>query len=364
MKNLSEGITLGILGGGQLGRMSAMAAARLGIKVIVLCPEENSPASHVCDEIIISDYDNIQNLEIFTEKCDYISYEFENIPVKTIDYISSLNKSVINPSRKLLDVSQDRIKEKTFLNTLGIQTTEWGEVKDYSDVSRLLNLWNVDFGIIKTARFGYDGKGQEKIKKGDEKATEDFLRMHTGNQFILEKPVTFIHEMSVIIARDMHGKSVCYDTMLNEHLNHILHKTTVNSAVSALPKSNIVQIAECIADAIDLIGVLTVELFCLENGQILANEIAPRTHNSGHWTIDACSVSQFENHVRCVCGLDVGSASRHSDAEMLNLIGNDVLNIQSYIRQDNTCVHLYGKTEIKNGRKMGHVTFLKPKTNN
>lgn len=362
MKKLSEGITLGILGGGQLGRMSTMAAARLGIDVVIFCPEQNAPASLVSKETIIADYDDQTALREFVSKCDYISYEFENIPIKTIEYINSLKSDIVHPSHQLLDVSQDRIKEKTFLNSLGIKTARWSAVTNTDDVEKTFSVWNAQHAILKTARFGYDGKGQIKVSLENLPSANDFMHNHKGNAFILEEMIDFSHEMSVIIARDHHGKTVTYDAMLNEHKNHILHKTIVNRQVSEMAGAQIDEIAQKVANAVNLVGVLTVELFFTKDGKILANEIAPRTHNSGHWTIDACTVSQFENHVRCVCGLPAGATTRHSDAEMLNLIGDDIYKIDPYLNQNDTYVHLYGKHEARDGRKMGHITFLKPKS--
>lgn len=362
MATLQTGITLGILGGGQLGRMSAMAAARLGIRVVIFCPETDSPASLVSAKTIIASYDDEVALKQFANECDFISYEFENIPVKTVLYLNSLKKGIVNPSHKLLEVSQDRIKEKTFLNSHGIKTTQWAEVHSFKDIKSTLKSWNNTVAILKTARFGYDGKGQAKIGLNDEKNADLFFQSHQGNQFILEQMVDFSHEMSIIIARDIHGKTVTYDPMLNEHKNHILHKTYVNASVSKMVGQQAHEIAQVVANRVDLVGILTVELFYTKDGRILANEIAPRTHNSGHWSIDACSVSQFENHVRCVCGLPVGASMRHSDAEMLNLIGDDIHNIDPYLNQNDACLHLYGKHEAREGRKMGHITFLKPKS--
>lgn len=362
VKTLTTGIKLGILGGGQLGRMSAMAAARLGIDVIIYCPEADSPASAVSKHTICAGYDDKQALKSFADQVDFISYEFENIPVETVSYLNSLKPNIVQPSQSLLDVSQNRIKEKTFLNAQEIKTARWAEIKTAGDIKAVLGQWNASEAILKTARFGYDGKGQIRVKPDNAAQVAEFLNVNSSNQFILEELVAFTHEMSIIIARDINGNTVTYDPMLNDHKNHILHTTTVNAAVSKMADVKAQEIAIKVANAVNLIGILTVELFHTQNGDILANEIAPRTHNSGHWTIDACAVSQFENHVRCVCGLSAGSTQRHSDAIMLNLIGDDVLDIDRYMNQSDTYLHLYGKREIVTGRKMGHVTFLKPKT--
>ncbi len=358
MPDLASGIKLGILGGGQLGRMSALAAARLGISVVIFCPESDSPASLVAARTIIAAYDDQKALTEFANSCDYISYEFENIPVETIAYLETLKKNAVYPSRQLLEVSQDRVREKTFLNRLGIETAEWRALNGKDDYQTLLkDLPFKDF-IIKTSRFGYDGKGQ--IKSGGD--LETFFSQHKNAAFILESMVPFTSEISVIIARDIHDKTESYGPMLNEHKNHILSKTTVPAPLSSAQNAQALAMAQRVADAVNLVGVLTLEMFVHKDGRILANEIAPRTHNSGHWTIDACAVSQFEQHVRTVCGLPVGAPARHSDAVMLNLIGADIRQAQDYVNRENACVHLYGKHDIRDGRKMGHVTLLTPKT--
>lgn len=360
MNNLTHGLTLGILGGGQLGRMSAMAAARLGICVVIFCPEENTPASHVASETIIAPYDDKDALKIFSEKTDVISYEFENIPVETIEYIETLKNNSVFPDKALLNVSQDRIKEKTFINTSKIETTRWKSVSDINDIQNTLKEWNTSTFILKTTRDGYDGKGQGKFDTKDIDTIFAFLNETQEHALIMEELVDFTCEISIIIARDKSGKTSVYGPMLNEHKNHILHTTTVPTGVTKNVEDKAIKIANTIATSVNLIGVLTVELFVCPDERILVNEIAPRTHNSGHWSIDACAVSQFENHVRSVCGLPVGSSKRHSDAKMLNLIGNDINNIDQYMTTPHTCVHLYGKKEARTGRKMGHINFIKP----
>ncbi len=347
--------TLGILGGGQLGRMSAMAAARLGISCVIFTPEENSPASHVAQETIIADYSDEQALKNFAEKADVISYEFENIPVKTVSFLQKLKP--VYPDEKLLNVAQDRIAEKTFLNRINIPTTRWSHPKSPEDIRETLSAWNAQDAIIKTARFGYDGKGQARISRDTD--FETLWHEFNGQELIIEEIVDFDCEISVIIARDINGNSEIYGPMVNEHKNHILHKTTMPCPLDNAIQNKAKEAVLKLADEVNLVGVLTLELFVTKAGEILANEIAPRTHNSGHWTIDACAVSQFENHVRAVCGLPVASAGQHSDCEMINLIGEDVKKAFTYEGPFNACIHLYGKTEIRPGRKMGHITFLK-----
>ncbi|MBX2834646.1 MAG: 5-(carboxyamino)imidazole ribonucleotide synthase [Micavibrio sp.] len=351
MKN----ITLGILGGGQLGRMSAMAAARLGIKTIIYTPEENSPASLVAYKTILADYLDEISLEHFATQVDFISYEFENIPVKTVEFLKKLKP--VYPDSTLLEVSQDRIKEKTYLNSINIPTAKWAAPTSTGDILSTLDEWKSDEAIIKTVRFGYDGKGQARISRDTNFDTlwSDF----NGQTLIMEEIIDFSYEISVIVARDIQGKMVVYGPMLNEHENHILSKTTVPAPMDDKTANSALSMAERLAQQINLIGLLTLELFVTKDGNILANEIAPRTHNSGHWTIDACTCSQFENHVRAVCALPVAPIGRHSDAIMLNLIGKDIEQVQDHIALESACIHLYGKSEIRDGRKMGHITILK-----
>lgn len=349
-------ITLGILGGGQLGRMSAIAAANLGIDVHILTPEENAPASRVSAHTIVADYEDESALSKFAENINIISYEFENIPVKTIEYLKGLKP--VYPDSSLLEVSQDRIAEKSFLNDIGIETTRWKKFEDETQLKNTLSEWNEKKAIIKTTRFGYDGKGQ--VKYNIEESINDTIRTLNG-ELIIEEIVDFECEISVIIAKDVHNNVITYGPMLNQHKNHILDRTYVPSGIKPEIEFKAIKMAQTLAEKIELRGVLTVEFFVTKDGRVLANEIAPRTHNSGHWSIDACAHSQFENHIRTVCGLPALPPERHSDAEMLNLIGADVENLETYYKQENACVHHYGKHDIRGGRKMGHVTFLKKK---
>ena len=348
-------ITLGILGGGQLGRMSALAAARLGIKVVIFTDEQDSPASFVSHETLNAEYSDLKSLEQFASKVDVISYEFENIPVETVRYLKTLKP--VYPDEALLEVAQDRISEKTYLNAIGIPTARWSAATSIDQIRTQLDLWNTSECIIKTTRFGYDGKGQARISSLSE--IETVWTQFKNTSLIMEEIVPFAHEISVIVARDASGGIETYGPMLNEHKDHILSRTIVPSGLDEDLMASSLQMTKDLAQKLNLRGVLTLELFVTKDGRILANEIAPRTHNSGHWTIDACAVSQFENHVRTVCGLPVGSAAPHSAAEMLNLIGDDVETAKDYLNKPGACVHLYGKTEARAGRKMGHITLLK-----
>lgn len=347
-------MTLGILGGGQLGRMSALAAAELGIPVIIFTPETNAPASQVAAGSVMADYNDKAALRDFAGQVDIITYEFENIPVETVRYLKTLKP--VYPDERLLAVSQDRAREKEYLNSIGIPTARWMRIANQETLAGVLDRWEVDRCILKTSRMGYDGKGQIAFQSSDN--VNDTFRKFNGQDFIAEQVIDFQDELSIIVARDANGGLATYGPMLNRHRSHILHKTIYPAPFDPAVSERAVAMARKLAEAVDLRGVLTLELFLNRDGDILANEIAPRTHNSGHWTIDACATSQFEQHVRTVCGLPAGSAAAHSSAEMINLIGEDVVKAYDYLRQDNACLHLYGKQEIKPGRKMGHVTIL------
>ena len=351
-----ESKILGILGGGQLGRMSAMAAARLGIITHIYCPEEGCPASLVTPHFTCADYEDQKALEEFASQVDVISYEFENIPLETVEFLKKFKP--VYPDSKLLESSQNRLKEKQFLNDIGIATAPWSPCHKAEDITAVLKDWNATECIIKTARFGYDGKGQI-FHKDNDNIQENWSKLKT-DEAVIEGVINFDYEISIIVARDLFGGIAAYPSVQNEHKNHILSKTIAPADIPDAIQTKAREMAEKVAAAVELVGVLALELFVTKDGDVIANEIAPRTHNSGHWTIDACAVSQFENHVRCVCGLPVGSTTPHSAAEMINLVGIDDMNdIPQYLAMENAHVHLYGKTEAREGRKMGHVTILK-----
>ncbi len=347
--------TLGILGGGQLGRMSAMAAERLGITTHIYCPEAGCPASLVAPHFTCAKYEDEQALKEFANAVDVISYEFENIPLKTIEFLQTLKP--VYPDSKLLEVSQNRLKEKEFLNSIDIPTAPWAPCRKSDDIKVTLESWKTGQCIIKTARFGYDGKGQVFHRDSDN-ISDSWSSLNT-EEAVIEGIIDFDFEVSIIIARDLQGQMAVYPPVKNEHKNHILDKTFYPAPLPENLQAEAAEMARKIADAVNLVGVLTLELFVTKDGALIANEIAPRTHNSGHWTIDACKVSQFENHVRCVTGLSVGDPAPHSAAEMHNLIGDDIERLETYEKMENAYIHLYGKTEARKGRKMGHVTILK-----
>lgn len=349
-------ITLGILGGGQLGRMSALAAKTLDIKTVIFTPEENSSAAQVASGTIVGPYNDRDALKKFSDCVDVISYEFENIPLETILILEK--EKPVYPRKNLLEVTQDRIKEKQFLNDCGVPTTSWVKVTDSSDIQSAFKKWHEETCILKTTRFGYDGKGQRKVSKDDDLPSA--IQALGSTPLIAEQIVDFKCEISVVVTRDKNGRTITYEPSLNIHRDFILNRSIVPSGLPDSLLQGARDIAFKIATAFDLQGVLAVEMFVTKDNNLLANEIAPRTHNSGHWTVDACAASQFENHVRAVCGLPVLSSERHSNAEMINLIGNDILNLSPYENRENTFVHVYGKGEARPGRKMGHVTILNP----
>lgn len=336
--------------------MSALAAARLGIQTHILCPETDAPASQVAARTFTASYTDKRALKAFADSVDVISYEFENIPVETVRYLQTLKP--VYPDDRLLGIAQHRPSEKQFLNDIGIPTAQWAAVTHPDDVLNILQDWLATSCILKTTRFGYDGKGQAKFR-----LDMDLHRIWNelkSDEIIVEEIIDFKCEISCIVARDLFGTIEIFDPVRNEHRDHILSKTIAPADLDPAILRKARRYASSLAEEINLVGVLALEMFVTKDGKILANEIAPRTHNSGHWTIDACAVSQFEQHVRAVCGLPVGKAKRHSDATMLNLIGDDVKIIPDYLGKANACVHLYGKDEVRAGRKMGHITLLKP----
>ncbi len=347
---------LGILGSGQLGRMSALAAAELGIMVHIYSSEPDSPAAQVAAKTFVGSYTDKKKLRAFAKSVDVVSYEFENIPVETVRYIQNIKP--VYPDDRLLEISQNRNTEKQYLNDIGIPTAKWAPIYSPEDIDKAVSMLGGRNYILKTTRFGYDGKGQTTHSPSGS-AKRSFNKLGSG-ELILEEMINFACEISVIIARDIKGKSAIYGPMINVHKNHILHTSTVPAKLDPKVAEKAKRTARKLADSVGLVGVLGLEMFVTKQGQILANEIAPRTHNSGHWTIDACSVSQFEQHVRTVCGLPVGDPTPHSAAVMTNLIGNDINKVKKYYEMKGACIHLYGKRETRNGRKMGHVTVLKP----
>lgn len=345
---LKTGDTIGILGGGQLGRMLSVAASRLGFKTHIYEPGANPPAGDVAHRVTTADYDDTAALTAFANSVDVITYEFENIPTSALDLLETLRP--IRPGRAALATSQDRLIEKTFLQGLGLLTAPFVDITDRASLDRAL----ADIGtpaILKTRTLGYDGKGQSRIMSAND-ADRAFADM-AGAPAILEGFVDFTHEVSVIGARGPDGSVACYDPGENVHKNGILDTTTVPARLSATQRTDAVLMAARILNALDYVGVMGMELFVTPKG-LIVNEIAPRVHNSGHWTQNGCAIDQFEQHIRAVAGWPLGDGSRHSDVVMENLIGDDVLRVPQ-IAKTSAAIHLYGKADAKPGRKMGHV---------
>lgn len=351
---LPTGSTIGIIGGGQLGRMLAMAAARLGYRTIILEPQADCPAAQLANRQIIAAYDDPAALKQLAEASDVVTYEFENVPVAAAE---SLTATVpVYPPARALEVSQDRLTEKTFLNGIGIATAGFRAVDNDDDMARAMEALG-GAGILKTRRMGYDGKGQRVLRGAAEIADASFAAMGSV-PLILEGFVSFDREISIIAARGRDGALSAYDPAENIHRDGILHTSTVPAAISRRTADAARDTAFAILQALDYVGVIGVEFFVLSDGGLLVNEIAPRVHNSGHWTEAACTVSQFELHIRAVAGLPLGRAARHSDCIMENLIGDDVLRTGVLLAEPELMLHLYGKAEARPGRKMGHFTRL------
>jgi 5-(carboxyamino)imidazole ribonucleotide synthase len=353
---LPPGSTIGILGGGQLGRMLALAAARLGLKVHIYSDEIDAPAFQVAAARTQASYDDSNALRAFAASCDAITFEFENVPSATVALLARAKPA--NPNAHALEVAQERLTEKTFIAGLGLKTAQFARADTIEEAHAALKQIGAP-AILKTRRMGYDGKGQARVASGDDLGRA--LQSLRGAHAILEQFVEFAFEASVIAARGHDGSFAAYDPPENLHAYHILKRSTVPGRLSEEQGKTAHKIAQTIAEALDYVGILCVELFVTANGELLVNEIAPRVHNSGHWTLDACTVSQFEQHIRAVAGWPLGDAARHSDAVMENLIGDEARDWLA-LASSGGALHLYGKSEIRPGRKMGHVTRLSPKS--
>lgn len=349
---LPPGSTVGILGGGQLGRMLALAAARLGLKCHIYAPEADSPAFQVSAARTVASYGDQLALEAFADAVDVVTYEFENVPGETAAFLAE--RVPLAPGARALATAQDRVDEKTFIASLGIPVAPFAAVDDAMTLAAAVTRIGCP-SILKTRRFGYDGKGQIRIAAPGEQATA--YESIGGAPAILEGFVTFEREISVIAARGWDGSMAVYDVPENEHRNHILHTSTVPARISADQARQAKEIGEAIVAALDYVGIIGIELFATDSG-LMVNEIAPRVHNSGHWTMDACLVSQFEQHIRAICGWPLGSPARHSDVVMTNLIGDEALRWIDLAGEPGAALHLYGKAEARSGRKMGHVNRL------
>ncbi len=351
---LSPNSTIGIVGGGQLGRMSAMAAARLGYRCHILTPEAESCAGLVSAGVTLGSYEDPAALRAFAAQADVITFEFENVSAEGLDLLASLKP--VRPSPAILRISQDRIAEKSFLNGIGVPTAPWREVCSLGELEAAVAELGLP-SILKTTRGGYDGKGQVMLRSLDDvPVAYDEL---APKPLILEGFVDFSCEISVVVARGILGDISAFDVVENQHRDHILDVTLAPARIDADLALAAQALAMTVAERLDLVGLLAVEMFVTSDGRVVVNEIAPRPHNSGHWTIDACPMSQFEMHMRAVAGLPLPAAVRHSDAVMKNLVGAEEIGLwPDVLATPGLIGHLYGKAEARPGRKMGHVTRL------
>jgi 5-(carboxyamino)imidazole ribonucleotide synthase len=355
---LKPGDTIGILGGGQLGRMLAMAAARLGLRCRVFSPDPDSPAFDVVLNATCAEYADVEALELFAADVDVITYEFENVPSASAMILAA--RRPVLPNRKILETTQDRLAEKDFVRKLGIGTADYADVSSAASLREAIARIGLP-AVLKTRRFGYDGKGQAIIRQGDDpdRVWEDLATKSA----ILEAFIPFEREISVIAARNAEGEVECFDVTENEHRDHILNISRVPAAIPDALAAQARGVAEKIATALNYVGVLAVELFVVEgpgSTKILVNEIAPRVHNSGHWTLDGASISQFEQHIRAIAGWPLGKPVRHGPVTMTNLIGDEINGYEKWLSVPGATVHLYGKGPARPGRKMGHVTQVLP----
>jgi 5-(carboxyamino)imidazole ribonucleotide synthase len=361
-RDISPGATIGILGGGQLGRMLALAAARLGLKAHIYTPDAQSPAFDVSAAHTIAAYEDEAALAVFASAVDVVTYEFENVPARTAEVLAGI--CPVRPNPRALETSQDRLLEKQFLNGLGITTAPYAQVDDAAALAQAAAQLGRP-SILKTRRFGYDGKGQTILREGSDLAVT--FQSLGGGAAILEGVVPFVKEVSIVAARGLDGAFAAFDICENQHEHHILSVTRVPAQLSSEAAEAAIAMAQKIAEALDYEGVIGVEMFVTETPDsagiprqsIIVNELAPRVHNSGHWTQDGAVTSQFEQHIRAICGWPLGSTQRCGPVvEMRNLIGDGINTWRDILRDPAAHLHLYGKAEARPGRKMGHVTKI------
>ena len=353
---LPPGSTIGIIGGGQLGRMLALAAARLGFDVAILEPQADAPAVRVAAHVIAAAYDNPDALAALSSLCQVITYEFENVPAGSVAQLMALGAQTA-PNELALATAQDRVAEKTFLNAAGVPTVAFAAADTAQDVSQAARTFGVPL-LLKTRRGGYDGKGQMWLESPAD-ADAAFVSLG-GQSLIAEAPANFTREVSAICARGRSGEIALYPLSENHHRDGILRRSSAPAVVSARTQAEAERIAACVLSALDYVGVLGIEMFELADGQLLVNEFAPRVHNTGHWTLDGCQVDQFEQHIRAVAGWPLGPTQALAHVEMENLLGDDADSWARLAADPEARLWLYGKTDAKPGRKMGHVNRLRP----
>ncbi|UCI08624.1 5-(carboxyamino)imidazole ribonucleotide synthase [Mesorhizobium sp. B1-1-8] len=353
--SLAAGSTIGIIGGGQLGRMLAIAAARLDYRIAVLEPQPDCPAAQLANRQIVAAYDDPAALSELAAASAVVTYEFENVPLSAAESLAA--HVPVYPPARALEVAQDRVTEKNFLNGIGIATAQFHPIDNDDQLTAALKTFGGS-GVLKTRRMGYDGKGQRVFRNMEAGGFAGTCEAMGGVPLILESLVAFEREISVIAARGVDGSVAAYDPAENVHREGILRTSTLPAAIGSGTADAAKAAASKILAALDYVGVIGVEFFVLADGSLLANELAPRVHNSGHWTEAACVVSQFEQHIRAVAGLPLGNPARHFDCVMENLIGDDMLKVPALLAEPDLMLHLYGKAESRPGRKMGHFTRI------
>ncbi len=347
-KAFAPGSHLGILGGGQLGRMLAMVAMRMGYHVVIFTPETDAPAGEIASEIVIADYEDQEALAKFAEKVDLVTLEFENVPCETLEFLSQY--VCVHPESSTLKIAQNRVYEKQFFDKNNISTAKWWHVTDHHSLEMAHRVQPIS--VLKQARFGYDGKGQWML--GQDSILPDF----TG-EAILESKIDFIKEISVIVARGYEGRIVSFPAVENRHQSHILHETFAPAALACDLAKQANLIASHIIDKLEMVGILAVEMFVTRGNELLVNEIAPRPHNSGHWSQQGASICQFELLLRVICGLPILPPKLLYPTYMRNLLGDEIANWHEYLADESATFYHYGKNEIRPGRKMGHVNFIR-----
>ncbi len=362
-----RGGIIGIMGGGQLGRMAAIEAAKLGYRVHIYSPDPESPAAEVSLTHTCAAFDDGPALEAFANAVDVITCEMEHVPAEALRRVEAITP--LYPKSGVFEICQDRVAEKSFLNQIGVATARWLPIESPKDILNAHeNGWQS--GILKTAFAGYDGKGQVRLESNAQfqDAENIWKQLFDVNDnkttAVLEEIVAFEREISVVVARNSQGQISAFDTVENIHHNHILSITHAPAAIPEASRKSAMDIASKIAEALDIQGVLAVEMFLSHSGEILVNELAPRPHNSGHWAMDACNTDQFQLLIRAISGLPLTKPVRWADAEMINLIGDDIKKVPDYLEMPNAHLHLYGKRDVRTGRKMGHVTIVKALTGN
>ncbi len=359
---LYPGATIGILGDGQLARMMALDGRRMGYRVAIYGPTPDGPGGQIASSFVVGDLDDAERAAAFAETCDVVTLDTEHVSVDVLRAVEQVGP--LHPSASTLSIIQDRLSQKQFLERNGLPQSSFVAI---DSINPLKTLGTLRFpAIVKTRTHGYDGKGQVRVATPAEVA--DAVKVHQCRPCIIETSISFEREVSVILARDMSGTIRFYPIAENDHRNHILHLTRVPARIGANIAKRAEQIASCLAEALDYVGVMAVEMFAMSDGSILVNEIAPRVHNSGHFTLGACVTSQFEQHLRAICGLPLGDTALLHPAIMVNLLGEDLLDDQGVIERavslPNVKLHLYGKQRPERGRKMGHALILDDEVDN